>query len=261
MEKRTAKLMNVMVGKMCVRAGVSQRQFNRSWAIEIAKDFDIEDFGAPTVNRVGDWWWVVDGQHRIEAFKLWIGDGWETQKVECWVYHDLDEKGEANLFDRLNTVKGVHAYDRFVVRLTAERETETNIAAIVRLKKLKIGRNRGENTMTCVAALERVYHRGAEFLARDLSIVNSAFGDSGLDADIISGIGEMVARYDGQMDDKRAQAAFGNIRGGTNALRTRASKIQDNYGGSKVACIAAAGVEIYNRQVSGKARLANWWKE
>ncbi len=257
--KRKARLMYVSLEKMRVRHEVSQRKFNQNWANTIASNFNLEDFGNPTVNKTGEWFWILDGQHRVAAIKQWLGD-WKGQKVECWVYYKLSDKEEANLFDRLNSVKAVGAFDKFQVRLTAEREDETNISAIVGLKHLKICRKKGgEGEMSCVGTLGRVYRLGADCLSRDLEITYESFGDSGLEADILGGIGLLVSRYDGRLDDKRAIAAFSSMKRGVNALRTRAGKIREQVGGQRPQCIAAAAVEAYNRSKGGK-KLPNWWK-
>lgn len=256
--KRKARLMYVLLDKMRVREEISQRKFDPNWANEIARNFNIEDFGAPTVNKSGEWFWIVDGQHRIGGFKRWLGE-WEGQKVECWVYHNLSEREEADLFDRLNTVKTVGAFDKFKVRITAGREAETNVEAIVRLKKLKVSRQRGDGAIAAVGTLLKVHRLGADCLSRDLDITFQSFGDSGLDADILGGLGVLVSRYDGRIDDKRAIRALGSIRGGVNSLRNRAERLRQQTGAQRAHCIAAAAVEAYNRGRGGK-KLPSWWK-
>lgn len=259
--KQKAKLMYVALEKMRIRTGFTQREFKRYWALELAHNFSIDHFGTPVVNKTGEWFWIVDGQHRIAAYKLWLGDGeeWRGQKVECWVHHNLDEREEANLFDRLNTVKAVAAFDRFMVRLTAGREMETNITAIARLKKLKISRQKGEGAVACVGTLCRVYRRGPDCLPRGLEISYESFGDSGLESDIIDGLGWLISRFDGEIDDRRAIRAFGSARGGVNGLRSRAEKLRQTMGAPRGHCIAAAAVETYNRAKGGK-KLQSWWK-
>lgn len=253
-----AKLAWVPLDQMRVREEVSQRRFDQNWANKIANAFDPKSFSPPTVNKVGDWYWIIDGQHSTWAYKQWLG-AWHGQKVECWVYEGLDEKGEADLFDHLNTTKRVSAYDIFLVRLTAEREEETHIASIVRERALKIARQRGNGAITCVSALTKVYRRGADTLARDLEIVHSAFGDSGLDSDIIDGVGLLVSRYNGKLDDAEAIRALSTLRGGVNTLRSRAAHLRKQTGVRRSHCIAAAVVETINRAKGGR-KLPSWWK-
>ena len=256
--KRKAKLLYVPIEKMCAREGISQRTFRPHWARQILSEFNLEDLGCLTVNHVGEWYWVTDGQHRLWALKKWLGE-YAGQTIQCWVYDDLSEKEEAELFDRLNTIKAVSAFDRFKVRLTAEREEETNINAVVRLKKLKVSRQKGEGAISCVGTLAKVYRLGPDFLSRDLDITYQSFGDSGLDADILNGLGVLVSRYDGRLDDKRAIRALESLRGGVNAIRNRAETLRQQTGASRSHCIAAAALETYNRSKGGK-KLPSWWK-
>ena len=258
--KRRAKLEWVPFEKIRVRHGVSQREFRPAWANAIAKGFKIEKLGTPILNHVGGWFWIVDGQHRIEALKQWLGDS-KGQRVECMVYADLSEQEEADLFLGLNAVKAVRSFDKFTIALTAEREEETNIEAIVRLKHLKISEQKDtEGAISCVATLARVYRRcGADGLAQTLEIANEAFGDTGLEADIIDGLGLLSTRYNGQLDPKKAIRALGSVRGGVNTLRTRATRLRQQTGVQRAQCVAAAAVEIYNRGKGGR-KLASWWK-
>lgn len=256
--KRAAVIQWVPLDKMRVRAEVSQRAFDQAWANDIAKNFDIDRFRRPVVNRSGDWFWIVDGQHSTAAYKQWLGD-WKDQKVECEVYHGLSEKEEADLFDWLNNTKPVNAFDKFTTRITAEREEETNIAAIVRLRGLKIARKRGENALSCVSSLRRVYRRGPEVLNRTLEIVSGAYGDAGLDADIIVGIGLLISRYDGLVAPGKAIDTLGSARGGVGALRNRRERLRQQTGVQSDQCTAAAAVEIINRGKGGK-KLPSWWK-
>jgi hypothetical protein len=257
--KRKGNTQWVDLEKLRVRTDVTQRRFNAAWANEIAKNFDIDRFRRPVVNRVGEWFWVVDGQHSIAAYKQWLGD-WHGQKVECEVLHDLSEKDEADLFDWLNFRKSVGAYDTFVIRLTAQRPEETNIDAIVRLHKLKIARQRSEGVITCVSALRKVYRSiGEDGLAHALEIAHGAFGTSGLDADMLSAIGLMVGRFNGLLQPKPTAAKLSAVRGGANAVRTRAERMRQQTGQAKSQCIAAACVESINR-VKGGRKLPKWWK-
>ena len=256
--KRKAVIQWVPLEKMRVRAEVSQRAFDPAWANEIARNFDIDRFRRPVVNRSGEWFWIVDGQHSTDGYKQWLGD-WKDQKVECEVYHGLTEKEEADLFDWLNNTKPVSAFDKFTTRITAEREEETNIAAIVRLRGLKIARKRSEGAISCVSALRRVYRRGPEVLDRTLEIVAGAYGDSGLEADVICGVGLLISRYDRLVVPGKAISALSSARGGVGALRNRRERLRQQTGVQSDQCTAAAAVEIINRGKGGK-KLPSWWK-
>src|SRR5581483_3839785 len=40
-------------------------------------------------------YYIMDGRHRFEALKRWLGTGWEEQQIQCWVATGLTEKEEA----------------------------------------------------------------------------------------------------------------------------------------------------------------------
>ncbi len=256
--KRKARLVWVPLERLRTREGVSQREFRPAWANAIAKDFKVEKFGTPIANQSGEWFWILDGAHRIGALKQWMGD-WRGQKVECLVYEGLSEKEEADIFLGLNNAKAVNAFEKFIVSRTAGHEEATNIDAIVRLKGLKISKVHGESAIGCVSTLGKVYRRGADCLSRSLGIAHESYGDAGLEADVIDGLGLLLSRYDGRLDDKKAIRQLSGMRGGVNGLRARAGRLREQTGVQRAQCIAAAAVEIINRGKGGK-KLPGWWK-
>jgi hypothetical protein len=184
---------------------------------------------------------------------------WEGQKVQCWVYFDLSEREEAILFDELNRVRQVNAFDKYTIRRTAGREEETNVDAIVRKNGLKVSQQKGQGAVACPGTLLKVYRRGPNVLDRVLGVVNSSLGDAGLESDILDGVGLMFSRYDGQIDDRRAARTMKAVRGGVNSIRNRSAVLRQQTGVPRPAAIAAAVVEAYNRGKGGK-RLPTWWK-
>ena len=254
---RRGELRDVPIERMRTREEVSQRKLDHRWVAQIAQKFDIEDFGFPVVNHAGEWYWILDGQHRIAAFKYWLGS-WQGQQVQCFVYQGLSEQEEAKLFDRLNTTKSVSIFDKFRVRLTAGLPDETNVEAIVRLNQLKLSRQRESGSLSCVGTLLRVYRRSDDCLNRTLKVSYTAFEDGGLEADIIDGIGTLVGRYDGQIEDGRLVACLKDLRGGATTLRQHAERLRQQMGGTKSHAIAAAAVRAYNKGRGGK-KLPNWY--
>lgn len=258
--KRQAKIESVPIEKMRVREGVSQREFRPAWASEIARELSIEKLGTPILNHSGEWYWIVDGQHRVAAVRLWLADA-KGQKLDCVVYDGLTEQQEAELFLGLNRVRSVRAFDKFAIGLTASRPDETEIARIVRGAGLTVSESGAEASVSCVVTLARVYRRsGGDGLKQTLQIAHESFGDEGLDSDIVDGLGLLSSRYNGKLEPKRAIAALSSVRGGVNALRSRATRLRQQTGVQRAQCIAAAAVEIYNRGSKGGKKLPSWWK-
>lgn len=247
-----------------VSAPKAQRQFRATWAAEIAANFDLEKLGYPVVSKRGETYYVIDGQHRIAALKLFGFAPDDTVQVEC--YEGLSEREEAELFLGRNRQKTVDALSRFRVGVNAERAVETAVERVVRHQGLHVG-PRGKGTardaISAVSVLTAVYGRiGEAGLAKTLRIVRDAYGTGGLDGPVIDGVSLCVQRYDGTLDEDAAVAALAGAAGGLNGLLTHAEKTRAAVGQARPQCIAATVVDLYNRgPVGKKKRLAPWWKQ
>ena len=236
---------------------LAQRDLNQARVNRLAASFDIEQMGAPTVNHRGEWFYLIDGAHRIAALKAWLRD-WEGQQVQCWCYEGLTEAQEAEQFLKLNDVLPVRAFAKFKVAVHAGRETEADVERIVRALGLRIAHSGGG--ISAVATLRRVYSRGGPpVLSRALRIIRDAYGEVGLDGPVIDGIALVCQRYDGQLAEEHAVARLASAHGGVSGLVSRAGQLRQTTGSAPAQCVAAAAVEVINRGARGK-KLASWWR-
>ena len=255
--ERTARLRWVPLAQMRVNP-LAQRDLNRARVAQLAACFDPEQIGAPVVSCRGGWFWLLDGQHRIEAYKLWLGS-WEDQQIQCWCYAGLTEAAEADLFLKLNDTLTVSAFAKFKVAVAAGRDAEADVDRIVRALGLRIA-GRSGGGICAVATLRRVYGRaGAAVLARALRIIRDAYGDAGLDGPVIEGIALVCQRYDGDLPERHAVARLGAAHGGVGRLLSRAGQLRQSTGAAPAECVAAAAVELINRG-TGRTKLAPWWR-
>lgn len=254
--KRAARLGWIPVAKMKVNP-VCQREVRQHWVEKIAGAFDPEQFGTPTVNERDGWFYIVDGQHRIEAFKRWVGD-WSAQSIQCWLYSDLTEAQEAELFLRLQETVSVSAFDKFRVGLQARRPEETNMDAIARLKGFRFAQTRDDRAIASVTTARKVFRRGEGVFARTLSIIGDAFPGAPVEAVILDGVGLLCARYNGDLRDDVAIKRLAETRGGVNGVIGKAATFRKATGNSMAHCVAGAIVEIINR--GGGKKLPSWWK-
>lgn len=256
--ERVARLAWVPLAKVKVNP-LAQREINPSRVAKLASEFDPEQLGSPTVNHREDHFWIIDGQHRIAALKDWLGD-WETQQVQCWCYEGLTEEEEAEIFLKLNDTLAVHAFAKFRVGVQAGRTDETEVDRIVRQCLLRVSQDKGDGAIGAVGTLMRVYRRGgAQSLARTLLIIRDAYGDAGLDASVIEGIGLLCNRYNGDLDDAKLVTKLAAAHGGVNGLLGKAENLRKSTGNVRAHCVAAAAVEINNAGRGGK-KLPSWWK-
>jgi hypothetical protein len=256
--ERIARLRWVPLRLMQVNP-LAQRELNRARVAQLAACLDPEQIGAPVVSHRGDWFWLIDGQHRVEALKLWLG-AWEDQEIQCWCYAGLTEPQEAEQFLKLNDTLTVGAFAKFKASLTAGRGAEGDVDRIVRALGLRIATGRAGGGICAVATLRRVYGRaGAAVLARALRIIRDAYGDAGLDGPVIDGIALLCQRYDGDLTERHAVARLAAAHGGVNGLLSRAGQLRQGTGAPQAECVAAAAVELINRG-GGRTKLAPWWR-
>lgn len=258
--EREARLVWVPIGLMRVPT-MAQRELKPGRVDHIAANMDLEQIGTPTVNKRGGLFYIIDGQHRVEAYKQWIGEGWEDQQLHCWTYENLTEEQEAERFLKLNDTLTVQAFDKFRIGLNAGRPEETEIAAIVQRAELTISQSQSaEGSIGAVGTLRRVYRReGAAVLYRTLSLVRDAYGTAGLDAAVIDGIGLLCGRYNGDLDTSVAVTRLHTAAGGVAGLMNRAYFVKNQNGQPLNQCVAAAAVDLINRGKGGK-KLPNWWR-
>ncbi len=235
----------------------AQREYREHMAEKIAADFDPDKFGIPVVNKRDGRFWAVDGQHRIGALKV---IGYEDQLIECQVYEGLDEKAEAEMFLGLNNRLTVSALSRYMVSLTAQRTRELGIARAVNACDLTIGAN-AKTQIQAVHALGRVYDlAGSNLLEISLRVLRDSYGDAGMRAELIEGMGLVAHKYNGQLDESTAVEKMSGLRGGMSGLMNKAEVIRKQVGRPRAHCVAAAVVETINSGRGGK-KLPDWWSE
>lgn len=258
---RTATLEWVPISKTKVNL-VAQREFREHWANQIFANFDPDKMQTPHVNFRDGHFYIMDGQHTMAALKRWLGS-WEDQYVQCWVYRNLSETEEAEMYLSLNTRKGADAFQKFRIAVRAGRETETSIKEIVESKGIVVSKDKHkDNGVQCVGTLGKVFKRdGKTALGDSLEIASSAFGGSGLEAPVIDGLGLLCHRYNGTMNKSVAIESLSTMLGGVKGLLNSAENLRNKTGNAKPDCVAAVAVTTINKHRSTKQKLPNWWKE
>lgn len=251
--ERRARLRWVPISLMQV-SPLGQRALNHARVDKLIATWDMEQIGTPTVSLRDGIYWVIDGQHRIEALREL---GHSERQIQCWCYEGLSEAQEADEFLKLNDTLTVSGFQKYKIALQAGRDEESDIDRIVRAVGLHVSLQGTEGAIRAVGTLRRVYHRGV--LARTLRIIEGAYGDAGLEAHVIDGIGLLCQRYEAEADDGLLVKRLGGINGGVNGLTGRATQLRRMTGNQKGQCVAAAAVECYNRG-RGSKKLPDWWR-
>lgn len=255
---RDARLKTVPIPQMKV-SPVSQRELRQSRVNWLVANLDLEELGAPTVSYRDGHYWILDGQHRIEALRAFgLGD----EKLQCWTYEGLTEEEEAEKFLQLNNVLSVGTFDKFKVGLKAGRQAEVEIDQIVRVNGLRISRDNVPGAISAVATLRKIHGRaGVVTLGRTLRIIRDAYGDFGLQATVLDGIGHVCQRYNGDLDDGYLIERLTHAKGGVTGLLGKAEQIRLATGNPKAQCVAAAAIQIHNAGRGSGKKLPAWWKD
>lgn len=254
--RRTARLKWVPLDKIKVNA-LAQRELNQARVDHLAANLDLEQIGNPTVSHRDGSYWVIDGQHRIEALRQF---GFTAEPIQCWTYDGLTSEEEAEAFLKQNDTLAVHALPKFKTAVHAGRDIETDIDRVVRSVGCVVTADKVPGGVGAVGTLRRVYARGGPGgLARSLRIIRDAYGDTGLEGAVIDGIGHLTARYNGELNEDEAIKKLAKAHGGSNGLLQKAEVLRRQTGNAKAHCVAAAAVEIINSGRGGK-KLPSWWK-
>jgi hypothetical protein len=245
--------------------GVAQRRYSRAQAEEYAANFDPNKLGIPAVNHRDGIYWIVDGQHRIEALKLWFAPD-DPGHIDCNVYVDLTDEEMAELFIGLNTRRAVNSFDLFLTACSAKRSAECEIRRVVESNGLKIEQSKDENAIGVVSALRRVHERaGAVVLGQSLRALRDGLaGDRmAFDGQLLQGVANVFNRYNGKTDEKTLARALAAVQQGASAILRRAESQRERTGNLKAQCVAAVVVDLYNKEVGPRngGRLPAWWKE
>lgn len=255
--QREARLRWVPIADMHV-SPLAQRDMRAARVAKIAAELDLEQLGTPTVNERDSKFYVIDGQHRVEALRE---IGWGDQQIQCWTYVGLTEEEEAETFLKLNDTLAVDAFSRFRIGVQAGRTEECDIDRIVRAQGLRVSQDKGSGAIPAVSTLRRMYRgSGPRAMGRTLRIVRDAYGDAGLIAEVLDGVGLVCARYEDQLDDARLIDKLSTAHGGVNGLTGRAEQMRRQMGSQKRHCVAAAAVEIYNSGKGGR-KLRSYWRD
>jgi len=247
---RPYQTQEIALGQMIVNPR-AQRELNSHRVAKLYAEFETDYFGEPVLSWRGGKYYILDGQHRVEAMKLWLGKGWEVCKIPCRIYQGLTEVDEADMFDRLNDVLTVSAFDKFKARVNAGREVETAVAKVVKDCQLVISRDKVPGAVGAVSTLVAVY--------KALRIIRDAFGDAGFESRLIDGIGHLCQRYGSAIEENLVIATLRTMRGGSKGLLGKADQIHRSTGNARAVCVAAAAVEVLNANRRG-TKLPSWWK-
>lgn len=231
----------------------------------IASAFDLDCVGTIVVALISGVYYVIDGQHRLEAMRSL--DMLDVE-VECEIYVDPTMEYAAKLFLALNARKGMKLFDKFEKRVNSGDPVAVDIVETVRSLGLEIHEYlRG--AINAVDALERVYldKRGKRSspspsaLRTTLRCLRDAWGEdeSAYNGNLIKALGAVVRRYDGMIDQENMIRHMVAFPGGPSGLLRRGKELATVKRLATIHAIAEEFVSLYNHRLRSNT-LDPWMK-
>jgi hypothetical protein len=258
----------VRVDTITTDARVNTRPIYGPWVAQRKNTFDVSKLGVPVISERADGTRIwLDGQNRGALLTL---VGWGDQAIECKVFRGLTVKQEAELFLALNDNRRVGAIYRFLARVTAGDPDAVAISDIVRGAGWRIGDQSGADTITAVAALEKVYQGDQRdqvegvapgwALQRTLATMTQAWGfkSDTANGEIIKGIGALFNRYLDGIDTIVLVKKLATYPAGPAGLLGDARGRRQYQGGSVASCVSESVVDLYNK--NRRSRVLETWR-
>lgn len=179
-----------------------QRLLNRGSASsinKIVKNFNSNLIGTLIVNERKDGYYVIDGQHRLEALKIL-----KKERVLCYILKDLSPEQEAECFIHYNqSRKNLSPYDIFKAELFSNDEKAVKINEIITSLGLKISPASAKRTICAIGAMKDMFQYLGEkdFKSVFELLVNTWDGDSkSFNVHILMGMKTFYKKYKSKID-------------------------------------------------------------
>lgn len=233
----------------------AQRGLNEAWANTLADEFNPDLMGFVHVSHRDGWFYIIDGQHRVKAAMIFLGDS--SQQVQCHIYEDLTNEQEAQLFLDLNNTKKQGPMSRYKVALTAGKPDECDVERICRSLDLRIGLDKNCEEIGCITAILAVYHKhGPASFSFAMRVIRDAYGYDGFKRQTISALALIKDRYGEKVHEDKLVERMAKT--GIVELNRSAKAMKEATGNPADQCYAHSMVQFYNQR-NVQSRIDPWW--
>lgn len=233
----------------------AQRGLNDAWANTLADEFNPDLMGFIHVSHRDGWYYIVDGQHRVRAAIIFLGD--TSQQVQCHVYEGLTCEQEASLFLELNNTKKQGPMSRYKVALTAGKPDELDVERICRSLDLRIGLDKSCEEIGCVTAILATYRKhGPASFSFAMRVIRDSYGYDGFKKQTISALALIKDRYGDKLDEGKLVERLS--KSGIVALNQQGKAMKEATGNPADQCYAHAMIQFYNQR-NAQSRVEPWW--
>jgi len=244
---KTVRLSQLVTGTL------ANREVRKPFVEYLVKNWDSAGLGIPRVAADGtdpsgeSRYFVIDGQHRVEALKLMTVD---DLRIEVEELDSPEEQDRAHDFLVSNKKLNIVAFERFRIALLAGEAEETAINAILESQGYHLATGEARGALSCTSAMLRIFRMDklGAVLRRTLHLSKSAWGLENPYArhgNLLLGIALLIDRYP-DIDISRLQHKLSTVPG-ADSLLGAGRTIRELQGGTVASGIGEALRLEYNK--------------
>lgn len=214
---------------------------------KLADNLDLDAIGIITVSeRERDDYYVLDGQHRLEALKRVELGEWE---VTCHVYRGLSLAQEAAFFRRHNDTRAITPYDDYSKGLVEGDPECLAIEEILSKNGFKMHGSARDGVISAVVKVREIFRVDAGDLLDDtLRVLVAAWGAraASVEKPILGGMAKVLHTFEGEVETAKLIQKLQKSQGGASSVLGKARSMKDLYAASVETLVAKVIVATYN---------------
>lgn len=230
---------------------IRARKMYSEWDPRLAGIVEVSDRGKDASPRYA----VVDGMHRWAAAGYFVN----PPPMVANVHTGLSVADEAELFDKLNRQrKQTNTFDHWKARRAAGDVDVLAIESITRRNGLDVHMSPSDDTISCVAALEKIVKLGGiDLLGETISLIVEIWHGrrESLESPVVHGLALVLHYLADPIDLVRLGDTLLEVQ--PRQLRSQAAALKDISAGSGAVLTAIAMVSLYNKRPGRRILVSN----
>lgn len=228
-----------------------QRTVRNNKVNHIVGNFDADIIGIILVSHRDGAYYIIDGQHRVEALRR-LG----SKNVLCQVLTGLTYEEEAEKFEKLNTNRtALTPINKFNARIEAKDNTALSIISSLKKYGFDCPRKTNksdDNLIGSVSSLEKIYNKnGVKHFESVLKLIRVCWnGDKrSLQASIILGLSNFLYNHSVEMNEQLFIKAMKSVMPDEILLQAtvyRKSPIRAIRDDNNAGCVVRVMEDLYN---------------
>lgn len=236
-----------------------QRPLNENHVEKLQRSFNRDFMGAFIVSERSDGtFYVLDGQHRLEAFRRLHGADTKAT-LPCMVYTDLSMGDEADIFTSQQASQRIHPVDYFKARCFSGDPSALSVASALAEYGLTMRIDKSPTSVSCPHLITDIYEKsGRDWLRRVLRLTTGIYTDDrhAVPASIIGGVHTFLLRYGESVDEDRFVDILRSIP--KSKIDSTAASMAQFIHERSYLLYGRAFLHFYNGKMRGTKRLPDW---